>query len=120
MRKFIIKFWFGPYNSKLKILRSRAAVSNFILIAIAVLIKLFVSNLSIAIPLMILPLLIVYLTTFWYLTKYPVKWNDLDELQKHYYGHYWTTQVHKSQWSEDFKKYHIQWKELYQNYENIK
>ena len=118
MRKFIIKYWFGPYNSKLRILRSRAAVSNYILMVVAILIKLFVSNLVIAIPLMVLPLLVIYLTTFWYLTKYPVKWDDLNELQKHYYGYYWTTQVHKSQWSKDFQKHYEEWVILNKKIEN--
>lgn len=112
MRKFIVKYWFGPYNSKLRILRSRAAISNFILTAIAVLIKLLISNTTIAIPLMILPLLMVYFTTFYYLPKFPAKWEDLDKLQKHYYGYYWTTQVNESQWSEDFRKHYKEWVKL--------
>lgn len=112
MRRFIIRYWFGPYNSKLRILRSRAAVSNFILMTIVVLIKLLISNTTIAIPLMILPLLMIYFTTFYYLTKSPVKWNELDEMQKSYYGCYWTTQVNESQWSEDFKKHYKEWVKL--------
>lgn len=116
MRKFIIKYWFGPYNTKWKLFNNRAAVSNYNLVAIAILVKLFISNPTIAIPLMILPLSMVYFTTFWYLSKYPVKWDELeDDLQKHYYGWYWTTKFPSSQWPDDFRKNYNEWKEFYED-----
>ena len=65
MRKFIIKHWFGNYDFKGTGI-SRAAISNFTLMIIAILVNVFVENENIAFPLMVLPLSILVFNTFIY------------------------------------------------------
>tara|TARA_R110002153_G_scaffold75474_1_gene195186 strand:- start:1355 stop:1708 length:354 start_codon:yes stop_codon:yes gene_type:complete len=111
MRKFIIKYWFGNYDFNGTGV-GRAVISNFTLMFIAILAKVFVKNQIIAFPLMVIPLFILVFTTFYYLGKYPVKWGELDKIQKHHYGYIWTTQVPKFMWPNDFKENYTEWVKL--------
>ena len=112
MRKFIIKYWFGQYDfNGFKI--DRAAVWNSCLMIIAILVRVFVDDESIySIPLMLLPISILIFTTFIYLPKYPVKWDELDINQKHYYGLVYTINIPEWLWPEDFKKHYKEWVKL--------
>ena len=111
MRKFIIKYWFGNYDFKGTGI-SRAAISNFTLMIIAILINVFVENENIAFPLMVLPLSILVFNTFIYLPRSPVKWDELDRIQKHYYGFYYTTELPNFAWPKDFKENYDEWVEI--------
>lgn len=108
MRKFIIKYWFGQYAWKGFVI-DRAGVYNTILMIIAILVNVFIENQNIAIPLMLLPVSILVFTTFIYLRRFPVKWDELDIMQKHYYGTYWVETIPEWGWSEDFKKHYKEW-----------
>ena len=108
MRKFIIKYWFGQYAWK-GFAIDRAGVYNTILMIIAILVNVFVENQTIAIPLMLLPVSILVVNTFIYLRRFPVKWDELDTMQKHYYGTYWVETIPEWGWSEDFKKHYKEW-----------
>jgi len=108
MRKFIIKYWFGQYAWK-GFAIDRAGVYNTILMIIAILVKVFIENQNIAIPLMLLPVSILVVNTFIYFRFFPVKWDDLDIKQKHYYGLIYTINVPEWQWPEDFKKHYKEW-----------
>ena len=111
MRKIIIKYWFGQYNFNGFII-DKAGVWNTILMILAILFNVFVENQTIAIPLMLLPVSILVFTTFIYFRFFPVKWDDLDLEQKHYYGLIYTINVPEWEWPEDFKKNHKEWIEI--------
>jgi len=111
MRKFIIRYWFGIYSFK-KHKIDRAAVWNMSLMLFAILIKVFVSNQTIALPLMVLPLSILIFNTFIYFRYSPVKWDELSRDQKHYYGLVYTVHFPEDQWPEDFKQHHKEWIKL--------
>ncbi len=111
MRKFIIKYWFGRYNFKNRGV-DRAAVWNICLMILAILINVFIENQTIAMPLMLLPIFILIFTTFIYLPYFPVKWDELDVNQKHYYGLVYTINVEEWLWPEDFKKHYKEWVKL--------
>ena len=111
MRKFIIKYWFGQYDFN-GFKMDRAAVWNFTLMIIAILARVFVENQIIALPLMVIPLFILVFTTFIYLRKFPVKWDELDRIQKHYYGFYYTTELPEFAWPKDFKENYDEWVEI--------
>ena len=111
MRKFIVKHWFGNYGFKGTGI-SRAAISNFTLMIMAIIVRVFVENQTIAFPLMVIPLFILVFTTFIYLRKFPVKWDELDRIQKHYYGFYYTTELPEFAWPKDFKENYDEWVEI--------
>lgn len=111
MRKFIIKYWFGQYDFK-GFKMDRAAVWNFTLMIMAIIVRVFVENQTIALPLMVIPLFILVFTTFIYLRKFPVKWHELDIKQKHYYGLVYTTHFPKYLWPVDFVENYEEWVEI--------
>ena len=108
MRKFIVKHWFGNYDVKGTGI-SRAAISNFTLMIMAIIVRVFVENQTIALPLMVIPLFILVFTTFIYLRKFPVKWHELDIKQKHYYGLVYTEHFPKYLWPVDFVENYEEW-----------
>lgn len=108
MRKFIVKHWFGNYDFKGTGI-SRAAISNFTLMIMAIIVRVFVENQTIALPLMVIPLFILVFTTFIYLQRFPVKWHELDIKQKHYYGLVYTEHFPKYLWPVDFVENYEEW-----------
>lgn len=121
MRKIIIKFWFGIYRINLfgKLIEvDRAFISNVILLLIPFYAVLCMDDSWLKAFMILLPFLSLVFNTFIYLQKKPVKWNELSEFQKWYYGEYWVNVVgHKMDHPREMKDHYSEWIKLTKKYD---
>ena len=115
MRKIIIKLWFGVY--KVNIFKrieyvERSAVANFLLFLPPAIMVGFGILENINIYLALTSFCIIAFCNFIYLKNKPVKWDELSDIQKWYYGSYYVLKIDKANWPEDFAKNKKQWNNL--------
>ena len=89
MRKFIIKYWFGVYRieiGKKLYYPERSIISNLLGVIGIILTFFLVENEDIKSSIIAGLFAIIAFCTVVYFRFAPTTWNDLDEIQKWYYG----------------------------------
>lgn len=121
MRNLIIKFYFGIYRfnafGKKNLTIERSAVMNFITMIIMAITLFAIQDPTFRTWVLMSLFALLVFCTFVYFRLVPVKWDELDEIQKWYYGCYYVYFVQdRWPWPGDFISNLKEWEKLDKKY----